>query len=82
MSNFLIIIILIGVGYLLHLNKQQRLKNIEFYNEFMDSIKEMDLPMKECVNALKEVSSKLDNFKEVMDKKLDTIESKLKNPAK
>lgn len=79
MSNFLIIIILIGVGYLLHLNKQQRLKNIEFYNEFMDSV---DLSMKECATALKEVSSKLDNFKEVMDKKLDTIESKLKNPSK
>lgn len=81
MSNFLIIIILIGIGYVLYLHTQ-RLKNIEFYNEFMDSIKEMDLPIKECVNALKEVSSKLDNFKEVMDKKLDTIESKLKNPAK
>lgn len=82
MSNFLIIIILIGVGYLLHLNKQQRLKNIEFYNEFMDSIKEMDLPMKECAAALKELSSKLDNFKEVMDKKLDNIESKLNKPSK
>ena len=81
MSNFLIIIILIGIGYVLYLHTQ-RLKNIEFYNEFIVSIKEMDQPIKECVTALKEVSSKLDNFKEVMDKKLDTIESKLNKLSK